>query len=306
MAFNAFKEKRKICFFFSSVDHPSAYNLKDDLEALGHEVYFFGVDHNGDFDQKKLIEDMISKKREGFNLAFNFSYINNETGIVWPLEKALEIKNATGAFAHVDAVQLVGKLKNWKDLNRELDSYTFSGHKFGAMKGVGFSFVKKNSAISPLITGGSQQQGFRAGTENAIGIYSLKLALEEIIERFNADELSAAKDYLEKGLIKIIGEHGEVIGFKNSNRNLNTIFLMLKGQKAEILSARFDLSGIELSTGSACSSGVIKENRILVSMGYSAEDSRSALRFSFSPCMTKLEAQKYLEKIESILKSILK
>jgi cysteine desulfurase len=81
---------------------------------------------------------------------------------------------------------------------------------------------------------------------------------------------------------------------------------MLKGQKAELVSAKFDLQGMDLSTGSACSSGVIKENRVLMAMGYSAEDSRSALRFSFSPYMTIEEAKGYSSKIQSVLREILK
>ncbi len=306
MAFHAFKEKKKMAFFFSHVDHACVFNLKEDLEVFGHEVYFFGVNEAGNFDQKKLINDMLEARARGLLLVMNYTTINNETGVVWPLELAAEIKAATGAFVHVDAVQLVGKIKNWKHLDSHLDAYTFSGHKFGSMKGLGFSFVRKSAAISPLIVGGTQQQGMRAGTENAIGIYSLKLALEEFIERYNADELEAAKNYLEKNISDFVGTKGEIVGSKNQYRNLNTLFLMLKGHKAEMLSMRFDMNGIDLSTGSACSSGVIKENRILMSMGYASEDSRSAIRFSFSPFMTMEEAHVYFDKIKKVLGEILK
>lgn len=95
-----------------------------------------------------------------------------------------EIKKQTSAFIHVDAVQLVGKTANWDMLSPELDAYTFSGHKFGALKGIGFSFVSNGTDFSPLIVGGSQQDGLRAGTENALGVYSIKLALHEMKEHF--------------------------------------------------------------------------------------------------------------------------
>ena len=306
MALRAFKEKRKIAFFFSSVDHACLASLQVDLETFGHEVHFFGVSNLGEFNLEELTAQMLEKKAEGLSLAMNFTYINNETGIVWELSLAAQIKQMTGAFVHVDAVQLVGKIKNWMNLDNTLDAYTFSGHKFGALKGVGFSFLRINLPIDPWITGGTQQLGFRAGTENAIGAYSLKLALEDFLKIFNADELSQAKLFLEESLSELVGDKGEIIAHKNTHRNLNTIFLLLYEQKAELISAKFDLFGIDLSTGSACSSGVVKENKILLSMGYSKDDSRSAIRFSFSPFMTREEASTYYLKIRSVLDNILK
>lgn len=282
------------------------FNLKDELEVYGHAVEFFGVDRDGNFDRSALVERMKEKKSEGYNLALNFTYINNETGILWPLTLAENIKDQTGAFVHVDAVQLVGKIKDWQKLSPLLDSYTFSGHKFGSLKGQGFTFLKKHSPVSPLIIGGNQQSGLRAGTENAAAIYSLKLALLEFAEKFDPVELLSAKKYLEEELQKMIAGKGEIVGFKNQNRNLNTIFIMFKGMKAELVSAKFDLLGMDVSTGSACSSGVIKENRILMNMGYSKDDSKSAIRFSFSPFLSLDEAKIYSKKIESALSQILK
>lgn len=305
VAFSYFKAKKEASFFFSTVDHACVVQLKDDLEVLGHHVFFIDVNRDGLIDSEELIKKMNQEKIKGRSLFLNFTYINNETGVVWPLAVAEKIKKETGAFVHVDAVQLVGKISHWNTLSPVLDAYTFSGHKFGALKGIGFSFVKKDIAFSPLLVGGNQQLGLRAGTENAVGIHSLKLALEDINEHFSASELLAAKNEIESKLIDLIGAKGEVVGLASPERNLNTIFLVLYGKKAETLSAKFDLQGVDLSTGSACSSGIIKENRILMNMGYSFEDSRSSLRFSFSPFMKKSEVQKYIEKIESIFKDLL-
>jgi cysteine desulfurase len=278
--------------------------LKDSLEALGHQVFFFAVNRDGQFSSDDLIKKVNDEKLKGCDCFLNFTYLNNETGVVWPLTEAIKIKEATGAFVHVDAVQLVGKIADWEKLSPKLDAYTFSGHKFGALKGIGFSFIKKELHFSPLLVGGNQQHGLRAGTENAFGIYSLKLALEDIKEKFRADELLEAKNSIETKLKNLIGTKGEIVAIQAPHRNLNTIFIILPGQKAEILSAKFDIAGVDLSTGSACSSGIIKENRILMNMGYSFDESRSSLRFSFSPFMTKADAQKYFEKIESVLKTI--
>lgn len=302
IALKNFKAKKSVSFFFSEVDHACVVQLKDDLETLGHKVFFFSVDKNGIFDREKLINSIVKESSEGHETFVNYTYVNNETGVVWPLSWALEIKNRTNAFIHVDAVQVVGKIPNWNELDLSLDAYTFSGHKFGAIKGIGFTFLKKEITFPALIVGGTQQDGLRAGTENAMGVYSLKLSLMEMKERFNSQTLFEAKTEIENSLVEFIGTRGEIVARDNTNRNLNTIFLILHGQKAESLSIKFDMAGIELSTGSACSSGVIKENRILMAMGYSGVDSKSALRFSFSPFMKKEEVFDYLEKIKSVLK----
>lgn len=304
VAWKYFKEKKVASFFFSTIDHACVVQLKEDLEGLGHRVFFFEVNREGLFDSVKLIKEIKEEEAQGHESFLNFTYINNETGVVWPLSLAVHLKKETNAFIHVDAVQLVAKISDWDHLSSQLDAYTFSGHKFGALKGIGFSFVKKDMKFSPLLVGGNQQLGLRAGTENALSIYSLKLALEEIKEEFSATELFEAKKDIESKLIALIGTKGEVVAFNSPLRNLNTIFLVLYGQKAEVLSAKFDLQGVDLSTGSACSSGIIKENRILMSMGYSFEESRSSLRFSFSPLMKRAEGQKYFEKIESILRGV--
>lgn len=302
LAFKFFKEKKKVSFFFSEVDHACVIQLKEYLEVLGHKVIFFPVDKNGLFDQIELTKNILKEISEGRESYLNYTFINNETGVIWPLQWAEEIKKATDAFIHVDAVQLVGKMANWDLLSSELDAYTFSGHKFGALKGIGFSFIGNDIEFSPLIVGGTQQDGLRAGTENALGVHSIKLALHDMKEHFVASEVGVAKDEIEEALVEFLGDKGEVVGRFAPHRNLNTIFLVIYGQKAETLSAKFDMMGVDLSTGSACSSGIIKENRVLMAMGYSYEHSRSAIRLSFSPLMKKSDVAGYVEKIKSILK----
>jgi cysteine desulfurase len=305
LAFKFFKEKKKVSFFFSTVDHACVVQLKEDLEFLGHQVHFFPVDKNGLFNQADLVKNILHETSEGRESYLNYTFVNNETGVVWPLQWAEEIKKETNAFIHVDAVQAPGKIYNWDQLSAQLDAYTFSGHKFGALKGIGFSFIIKGVEYSPLIVGGTQQDGQRAGTENALGVHSLKLALLDLKENFKPDEVGKLKNDIEAALVEFIGDKGEVVARSAPLRNLNTIFLVLYGQKAEMLSAKFDMMGVDLSTGSACSSGIIKENRILMSLGFSFDNSRSSLRFSFSPFMKKEEAFEYLEKIKSILKSVI-
>ncbi len=301
-----FKQNKIGSFFFSSVDHACVIELTDEIKKLGHHVYFFDVNKEGAFDLDKLIKNIKEETALARTPYLNFTYINNETGIIWPLSLALKIKQETAASIHVDAVQLVGKTANWQGLAPELDAYTFSGHKFGAMKGVGFTFLNKSLNFSPLLQGGSQQAGLRAGTENALGIYSIKLALEDMVEYFDADGLKLAKIFIENKMIELLGDQGEIVAINGNFRNLNTIFVVLYGKKADLVSTRFDLQGMDVSTGSACSSGIIKENRVLQNMGYSIVDSTSAIRFSFSPLMTNEEAKIYFEKIKQTLTGLIK
>ncbi len=273
---------------------------------MGHEVHFFEVDKNGNFDIDKLINQINLKSNLGIKTILNYTYVNNENGVVWSLDLAKIIKDKTSAIIHVDAVQLVGKIYNWEKLINELDAYTFSGHKFGSLKSIGFSFIKQDLKYLSLINGGEQQLGFRGGTENALSILSLKLAMQDIEEHFDPIKLEKNKLKIEKIITDILDHKGEVVASQNINRNLNTIFIIIYDKKAEDLILKFDLSGIDLSTGSACSSGIVKENRILVGMGYSTEISKSSLRFSFSPFLNEHDSNIYVDKISKILAQILK
>ncbi len=296
-----FKEKKKGLFLFSKVDHAAVNELRNHLEILGHRVEFFDVDKHGEFNVEELIAKINSFKQQHEVVYLNYTYINNETGVVWPLSLASRIKKETGCYIHIDAVQLVGKIKDWKLLSPDLDAYTFSGHKFGALKGIGFTFLKKDSPYESLLTGGNQQEGYRSGTQNALGVHSIKLALEEVIELFDATKLEESKNYIENQIKEILAARGEIVGLNAHVRNLNTFFVVMFGEKAEVLSMKFDMQGMDVSTGSACSSGIIKENRILMSMGYNKEDSRSAIRLSISPYTTLEEAKMYVSKISLVL-----
>ncbi|MCK6593894.1 MAG: aminotransferase class V-fold PLP-dependent enzyme [Bacteriovoracaceae bacterium] len=307
VAFDAFKNKKKLSFIFSSVDHAAVFQLESYLKTLGHDVYFFTPDSNGDLASLKwkeldeLLEKIYLSQSED-SIYMNWTWVNNETGVVWSLDEVLKLKTKYKCFVHVDAVQSVGKIRHWNILLQELDAYTYSAHKFGALKGIGFTLLHKSCPWFPLIHGGSQQDGKRAGTENALSVQSIKWALTHFEESFNYDELEKAKKTIEDSLLTLVKEKGEIIAHRSLSRNANTIFLLVRGVKAEVLQAAFDMSGVELSTGSACSSGVIKENRVLMSMGHTAEESRQALRFSFSPFMTQSDAIKFVEKITSVLK----
>ncbi len=294
-----YAEGERVHFVHSAVDHSCVYNLRDELELYGHEVSTFGVDANGDYDLEEIIS-LLNKSDKPKLL--NFTWVNNENGVVWNLDDLTRIKEETNCFIHVDAVQSVGKIENWNKLNNVVDAYTFSGHKFGAMKGVGFSFVKETYNFCSLIRGGGQQEGMRSGTENTTGIYSMKLALEDVLKKQNYTELYSAKKYIEESIEANLSGDARIISKDSKRRNGNTIYLIIPGRKADILITAFDLARMDVSSGSACSSGAVLPSRVLLSMGVSEEDAKSALRFSFSYDLSVEESKEYSDKIVSVLK----
>lgn len=304
-AIEDFSKNKKSLFVFSKVDHSAVISLEEDLKKLNHDVYLFDVDVNGNFNSDELVNYINSQKQKYHQIYLNYTYVNNESGIIWPLNTASLIKQKTGAIIHVDAVQLVGKVESWNQLNLDLDAYVFSSHKFGSLKGIGFTFLNKNSPYKTLLTGGSQQSGLRSGTENALSVYTIKLALEDLKENFNPTELKLAKSKIENEIAEVLNSKGQVIGRSNPNRNLNTIFFVIPGTKAELISMKFDMQGMDVSTGSACSSGVIKENRVLMEMGHSVENARASIRLSFSPFLNQTESDLFSQKIISVIKSFI-
>jgi cysteine desulfurase len=291
-------------FFCSTIDHSSIINLGEYLKPFGVSTHFFKVDKNGDFDLGDLKSQI--KSLNGAPCLLNYTYVNNVIGVIWDLKWAEEIKKETNCKIHVDSVQVPGKIKNWNFLNNQLDAYTFSGHKFGAFKGVGFSFFKPDFEFSPLLSGGGQQGGLRSGTENPMGIYSLKLALEDLILGFNFEKILEAKKYIENSLIEILGNKGEIVAYNAKMRNLNTIYFIQKMIHPEILKMKFDLGGMDVGLGSACSSGSPLPDRIILALGYDNESAKSGIRLSFEPYLELETAKIYFEKIKSVFKNSLK
>lgn len=294
----AYKRQVKARYGVFASDHSCLVNLKPSLELLDHQFVEFPVNRSGDID---LSSPLI---QEGLDL-INATWVNNETGVMTTLETFERLKNLTGAFVHVDAVQAIGKIDHWMRLSPKLDAYTFSGHKFGAMKGVGFSFIKKDLPFTPLIHGGGQQSNLRSGTHNTDGIYTLKLALEYLTDHQNLERLKAAKQMIEDQILDEFKDQVEVLGFKAQGRSHNTICLLLPNQQASTIITAFDLAGMDISTGSACSSGALTPSRVLLAMGKTAQEAKSSLRLSFSSFMTETQAQEYAQKILTILKRYL-
>jgi len=298
-AYMAWKNKKVISFYYSPIDHSCVQNSLEYFRSFNHKTFAFPVDENGNLNTQDVI-NFINKTKEG-NALVNFTSVNNETGFVWDLSKAKAIKEETGAYIHVDSVQAPGKIENWSILSDIIDAYTFSAHKFGAMKGVGFSFVRDGYPFIPIASGGGQQNGLRSGTENILGIYSIKLALEDLINNFQPEKMLKNKMIIENHLLDNFKPIVKLIGQNSERKNLNTIYFMVGNVPAHNIMVAFDMAGLEVSSGSACSSGTTVPSRVLKGLGFSDEQARCGIRLSFGVNFKEVDAKNVCQIIDEIL-----
>ncbi len=291
-------QSRVMHLVYLATDHSCIHNLSEDLQREGHFVTKIEVNSNGDFEDQKLEESI--RQAEG-DVLVNYTWVNNETGVVHDLERIVKIKKATGCRVHVDAVQAVGKIDRWQNLSTALDAYTFSSHKFGSLKGTGYSFVGSELEVRPYVRGGGQQEGLRSGTENTLGILSTTLALEDVIANYDFEEQKQGKKYIETKLLELMGKKGEIAGWHHPHRNGNTIYFILYQTKAHTTSMALDMAGFDVSNGSACRSGAVLPSRVLRAMGYSDELAKSAIRLSFSHFFTREKAKEIWPSLQKVL-----
>lgn len=263
--------------FYFAIDHSATRACADALAKKGVKVIALPVTGDGEFDDSQVISIINQEKTSGINW-LNYTVLHNETGVHWPLAKAVKIKAATEVFVQVDAVQLVGKLPDWQCLDARLDAYVFSSHKFGAMKSFGFSLIDPNLPISSFVKGGAQQS-LRSGTENPLAVTTTKLALGANLDRL---KLNAAMKFKQR-IEDLCNENPKlrIIG-KALPRAVNTIGFVHQEKSSNEMLMHFDLEGLMVGTGAACGSGIQKELNLLMELGQSAV-AKNFIRLSFSP-----------------------
>jgi cysteine desulfurase len=231
---------------------------------------------------------------------------NNETGVVQPVAQAAQLVRAAGGVLHVDAVQAVGRIPC--DINAlGADLLTLSGHKIGALKGVGAVIGRTESPlVDALIKGGGQERGLRAGTENVAGIAGFGAAAAAAREGFSAEAayMAALRDRLEAGLTA--ASPGVVIFGTESERLPNTTLFAVPGMKAETAVIALDLEGVAVSAGAACSSGKVQPSHVLAAMGVPPHLARAGVRVSLGPSTTESETDRFIETWIKVSGSLLK
>jgi cysteine desulfurase len=222
---------------------------------------------------------------------------NNETGIVQPVAAAAAIVHEAGGLLHVDAVQAIGRIAC--DMTAlDADLLTLSAHKIGGAKGVG-ALVRAREDVhfpEPLLRGGGQERGLRAGTENIAGIaaFGAAAAAARVRRESESAHMAALRNRMEVGLLAIASD-AVVFGREGGvDRLPNTSLFALAGIKAETAVIAFDLEGVAVSSGAACSSGKVQPSHVLAAMGVSPTLLRGAVRVSLGWSTTEADVEKFL------------
>jgi cysteine desulfurase len=289
-------DKRKI--ITSRVEHPAVLTVCRELENHGYEVVEVGVDSAGRFDM-----DRFEREVDDETVLVTIMYANNETGVIFPIEKIAEIVKSKGVIFHTDAVQAVGKIPlNLSKSN--IDLLSMSGHKLHAPKGVGVLYVRKGTRLSPFMQGGHQEAGRRAGTENVPGIVGLGRACElagKNIQKENS-RVKCLRDKLEDSILASCPDcrlNGDKLNRLPTTSNIS--FEYIEGEAILLLLDRY---GICASSGSACTSGSLEPSHVLRAMGVPFTAAHGSVRFSLSRYNTEKEIDYTIEKMPEIVTTL--
>jgi len=271
-------------FISSKIEHHAVIHTLDELEKdYNVKVSFVKLEKNGDIDYDNLNE-LLSKSKD--RCMVSLMHVNNEIGNMLDLEKVSKICNKHEALFHSDTVQSVGHYK--MDLSKiKIDFIVASAHKFHGPKGVGFAYINKSSFLRPLIFGGTQERGYRAGTESVHNISGMSEALNISMEKLDKETkyISGLKNYFIKKLkssIKDIEFNGLSGDMKKSTYTLLNVRFPIEESKAEMFLFKLDLKGIACSKGSACQSGSDAGSHVLNEISSDDELNKSSIRFSLS------------------------
>lgn len=280
------------------VEHPAVFNFAKHLERKGLRVTFIPVDNLGRLDM-----DAFLRALDDDVVVVSVMYANNESGVIFPIEKIGEILKERKIIFHTDAVQAVGKIPiNLKKL--PVDMLSLSGHKLHAPKGIGALYVRKGTRFCPYIIGGHQENGRRAGTENLASIIGLGKACELAEKNLEKESafLSALRDRLERGLLKLCPDSR--VNGDRENRLPNTTNISFEYVEGEAILLRLNEYGICASSGSACTSGSLEPSRVLRAMGVPFTAIHGSIRFSLSRYNTEEEIDRVLEIMPKIIKEL--
>lgn len=284
--------------FMSAVEHPSV--LAGERFAAGQSE-LLPVDGNGLVDVAALAAALAEAQRPLVSVML----ANNETGVIQPIAEIAAIVHAVGGLLHVDAVQAAGRIPiDMRALGADLMS--LSSHKLGGPQGAGALIVRAGLNVTPVIRGGGQERGVRPGTENVAAIAGFGAAAEAVRGNLsaNAARMSALRERIEAAITAATPD--AVVFGVSAPRLPNTTLVAVPGIKAETALIAFDLNGIAVSSGSACSSGKVAASHVLAAMGVEPVLARGALRISLGPETSENEVESLLIAWKRVVPSLLK
>lgn len=295
IAFYEIKKNRTPYIISTKVEHSSVIRPLEFVREIGGKVELLDVDKYGIPDIDQLLK--ILKKNTKPSL-ISVIHVNNETGVISPLEEIVKIAKEYGILIHTDITQSIGKMRI--DLSN-VDFATFSGHKIYGPKGIGVLYAKLGSPLEPLIHGGKQEDGLRAGTQNVPGAVGIAKALElcsinEDLERLKKLQYRFEEEIKKTYNVKING-HPKL-------RLPTTSNITFFGIEGETLVINLDLEGIAVSTGSACLAESKTPSHVLIAMGLTPEEAKSSIRFSFGRYTSEEDISYTIDKLSNIIKRI--
>jgi cysteine desulfurase len=295
--FGATQEAGRCHIVTTAIEHPSVAEAVRALERRGCEVSLVAPARSGEV----AAHDVLAAMREETRLV-TVMLVNNETGVVQPVEAIGRACRERGVHLHVDAVQAAGKIDI--DVNElQCDTLSLSAHKMHAPKGIGALYVRRGVAMAAQIVGGAQERRRRAGTENvplaaAFGA-AAALAGDHVARR----RMAELRDRFEAAVAESLDV---TVNGACARRVPNTANLTFHGADGEGIVIALDLTGVAVSTGSACSSGRVEPSPVLLAMGLSADDARATVRFSLSRFTTAEEIERVAELLQQLVPRCLK
>lgn len=281
----------------TEIEHSSVASPMKYLEKEGYNVVYLPVDNFGVVDMESLKKEMSED-----TILVSVMHVNNEVGVIEPvgeIGKYIKTINPKVVY-HVDAIQAFGKMEI-RPKKENIDILTVSGHKIHGPKGSGFIYIKKNTKINPIISGGGQQDGIRSGTENVPGIAGIGQAAKDCYDNLeqNVQRMTELKDYLIDRLSEIEGV--TINSRKGSEGAPHIVSASFRGVRSEVLLHALEDKGIYVSAGSACSSNRPSISRTLKAMDIDKDLLGSTIRFSFSEFNSKEEIDYCMEQLNQLL-----
>ncbi len=282
----------------SAIEHEAVLNTAKALAKRGWTVSWLPVSASGEIDPVALRDAMTPSTS-----IVSVMHANNEIGTIQPVAELAAVAHEHRAVFHTDAVQSAGKVRvRVADLG--IDMLSMSAHKLGGPKGVGALWVRRGTSMQPAMTGGRQERGRRAGTENVPAIVGFGVAASAAAAALSshAATLTALRDRLERGILDRVP--GAVVNGGGAVRVPNTSNISFPGIEAETLLIALDLEGVAVSTGSACSSGTLEPSHVLRAMGLPSSRVQSAIRFSLGRDTTEAEIDRVIDLLPRLIDRI--
>lgn len=281
----------------TAIEHHAVLHTLEALEKQGYEVTLLPVSREG-----LVTADQVREAIRPDTCLVTVMFANNEIGTIQPIAEIGAVCRENKVIFHTDAVQAVGHIEvNIDEMN--IDMLSLSAHKFHGPKGVGALYCKRGIILEPLIAGGAQERGKRAGTENLPAIMGMAVALEDAVAGLSEyqQRVSAIRD-------KVIAELSKIpYSFLNGSQDKrlpNNVNMCFEGIEGESLLLMLDMFGIAASSGSACTSGSLDPSHVLLAIGLPHEVAHGSLRLSFSELTTEEEAEYIIEKVPGVVERL--